>query len=492
MNMQIGLGSAHTRPATGLRLDQRRQSFIEPASRFGVLVVDDEIEVLEELAATLGRRGLNVLAAGSAEAALAVLRGRRDIATLVSDIRMPVMDGLALAEAALRGRPESEALEVVLITGYASPAHGIAAAGLGAFGVLQKPMRGADLARMVQDALARAVRRRNAPSGGRSGAPSGEIRTPAAAAQPAWPPTRATGIMHTPVAWTRRPTARGGLPQIAPRHPDAAPAARTPAAIPHPATQADWMPPEDQAWPAELPLNPTIAAEALLQTLSQRLDAAGNGIEAIARDLRGPLGDLLRAAPQMAEAAGEPRRLLALLDDLMDIAALEAGLAAPQRAPISAHGLVGAVAVRLSALGLRCGRRIILQPDADPAFDLDTARLVRAMALLAWLAVGSRASAEAAEASPTGTAELSIDAGAGQARLDLVIRPAVPGLRSSGPNAPSPGTADSGLPPAQPSQAEHRLPIAIARRLVALQGGRLDAWMLPEGGLRARMLIRSS
>ncbi|MDP3414343.1 response regulator [Falsiroseomonas sp.] len=468
MNMPIGLGSAHTNPAKALRLDRRQQSFADPAGRFGVLVVDDEAAVLEELSAMLGRRGLNVLAAGSAEAALGVLRGRRDIATLVSDIRMPVMDGLALAEAALRGRAEAEALEVVLVTGYASAAQGIAASRLGAFGVLEKPMRGADLAQMVQDALARATLRRGAVAGSGVASGAGGGAVPAAP----WPPTRPTGTLFTPVAW--RPTAPAGLRQISPTGMPATEHPRTEAANPARTCNPAWMRPADPQRTAEPPLNPTHAAEALLHTLAQRLDAAGNGLETIAQDLRGPLGDLLRAAPRVDASAGEPRRLLALLDDLMDIAALEAGTAVPQPAPISAHGLLGAVAVRLSALGLRCGRRIILQPDADPAFQLDTTRLVRAMALLAWVAVGARPAA--------GAAELSIDAGAGQARLDLVIRPADPG---------QPATA-SATPPAPQSPAECRLPIAIARRLVALQGGRLDVWTLPEGCLRARLLIRSS
>jgi hypothetical protein len=69
-----------------------------------------------------------------------------------------------------------------------------------------------------------------------------------------------------------------------------------------------------------------------------------------------------------------------------------------------------------------------------------------------------------------GLAELSLDAGHGQARLDLVIRPDAP----MGEQAP-----------------ERRMPLALARRLVGLLGGRLDAWSLPEGGLRARLLIRA-
>ncbi|MGX9965354.1 response regulator [Roseomonas sp. F4] len=424
MNMPISLGSAPS-PAS-LRL--------QSLAGLSVMLVDDEVEVLEELAGALGRRGLDVLSASSAAAALALLAGRPDVATLVSDIRMPAMDGLALAEAALRGRTEAEALEVVLVTGYASSAHGMAAARLGAFGLLQKPMRGADLARMVQDALARAALRRGISLGRDRGA------------RARW---SAPGWNATDPASRQRPATPG--PHPFPPIPAPRPAPRRPA-------------PPLTVVPAPR-LDPTRAAEALLHSLAQRLDAAGHGIEAIARDLHGPLGDLLRAVPKAEAGSGAPSRLLDLLDELMDIAALEVGALQPQRAPISVHGLLDAVALRLSALGLRCGRRIILQPDADPAFLLDSTRLVRAMALLAGLALGPKPG--------TGLAELSIDAGAGQARLDLMIRP----------QSPPPEAEDASL---------RHMTMAIARHLVALQGGRLDTWPLPEGALRARLLIRGT
>ncbi|MGG5885740.1 response regulator [Falsiroseomonas sp. HC035] len=448
MNIQAGHGSVMRSllkgtPALGapaLALRPARQIVQAAATDLSVLLVDDEGEVLAELVANLSRRGLNVLPSESAEAALAVLRRRPDIATLVSDIRMPGMDGLALAEAALRGRAEAQALEVVLITGYASAAQGMAAARIGAFGMLHKPMRGAELARMVQDALARAALRR--------------------------------GILGNaiPAAWTRRPTAAAALAPIPTPPPRFARAPsrraeRGPAAAPDTVTPAD----------------PAGAAEALLHALAQRVDAEGNGVEAVAQDLRGPLGDLMRAVPRK-DACGVPAPavgLLALLDELMDLAELEDGLAQPQHTPISAHGLLGLVSSGLGGLGLRCGRRLILQPDADPAFNLDGPRLVRAMVLLAALTLGQQpvpAQASGAQpALPAGAAELSVDAGVGQARLDLVIRPSAPTLRRP-----------------EVAETEQRLRIAIARRLVALQGGRMDVWTLPDRGLRARLLLRSA
>lgn len=389
MNMPIGLGSAYDHRA--LRLHLAAGSLATPRNEtLAVLVVDDEEEVLEELTATLRRRGLHALSASSAETALAVLCSRPDIGALVSDIRMPGMDGIALAERALCGRPEADALEVVLVTGYATASQGMAASRLGAFGVLQKPMRGADFGRMVEDALARAAARRRADA-------------PALPHFAAWQPA-------------------------------------TPA--------VDELP--------YAPPSPARAAEALLLSLAQRLDGLEQGFSPTLRDMRTPLAALLGSATDPAT-----RRLIALMDDLADVEALEEGTATMERMPVSAHALMGAVAGRLASLGARCARRIILQPDADPAFDFDTARLVRAVGLLAGAAL---------DGTP-GLAELSLDAGAGQARLDLVIRP------------------DRPVATAVP---ERRLPIAVARRLVGLLGGRLDAWTLPDGGLRARLLIRGA
>jgi CheY-like chemotaxis protein len=387
MNMPIGLASAYDNSA--LRLHLAGGALATPRNEtLAVLVVDDEAEVLEELTATLRRRGLHALSASSAETALAVLCSRPDIGALVSDIRMPGMDGIALAERALCGRQEADALEVVLVTGYASASQGMAASRLGAFGVLQKPMRGADLGRMVGDALARAALRR------RADAP--------------FPPCFGT--------WQPGPAVVDELPYA--------------------------------------PKSPTLAAEALLLTLAQRMDQDG----ALSPALREVGGSLHALFGDATDPAG--RGLAALIDDLTDVAALEDGSAAIDAGPVSAHALAGAVAGQLAALGARCARRITLQPDADPAFEIDTPRLLRAIALLGSTAL---------DGAP-GLAELSLDAGHGQARLDLVIRPDAP----IGEQAP-----------------ERRMPLALARRLVGLLGGRLDAWSLPEGGLRARLLIRA-
>ena len=76
------------------------------------------------------------------------------------------------------------------------------------------------------------------------------------------------------------------------------------------------------------------------------------------------------------------------------------------------------------------------------------------------------------------TADLSLDADGRQARSDQCIRATAPG-----------GT------PAQQAGAQQAgtdLSITLARRLVAAVGGRLDAWSLADGGLRARLTLSNA
>jgi CheY-like chemotaxis protein len=384
MNMPIGYGGAHR-----LTLAPPALSRAFPGS-LAVLVVDDEAAIRDELAGVLARRGLTVLTAPAAETALRVLAGRPDIGTLVTDIRMPGMDGLELAQQALAGRDNADALEVLLVTGHATPAHGLAAARIGAFGLLPKPTRGAELSELVQAALVSAAARRRLALG--------------------FPP-----------------------------RPDVLPA------------------PEGRR-------SPVAAAEALLHTLAQRaIDA--ETLASLARQIRAPLGALIETGPQ-DPAAPQARRLLGLLDTLLDLAAMEAGRHRGDVAPVSAHALVAAIANRLEAAGVRASRRVILQPDARPAFGLDLARLTRAYGLLA-----ERAMRDCPGAA---LAELSVDAGAGGARIELAIRPEPPCRR---PDEPA---------------VETLLPLTLARRLVALDHARLEAWLLPEGGLRARLRLGSA
>lgn len=84
-----------------------------------VLVVDDERDLAELAAALLSSHGLAVAVAYSVAEALQVLENDRAIDALFSDVMMPGMTGLQLAELVRERYP---ATRIVLTSGYINPA----------------------------------------------------------------------------------------------------------------------------------------------------------------------------------------------------------------------------------------------------------------------------------------------------------------------------------------------------------------------------------
>ena len=80
-----------------------------------ILVVEDEDRMRSVAVAMFEDLGYSVLAAGNGAEALALIDANPRIALLFTDIVMPDMNGRALAEQALRRRPE---LKVVFTTGF--------------------------------------------------------------------------------------------------------------------------------------------------------------------------------------------------------------------------------------------------------------------------------------------------------------------------------------------------------------------------------------
>ena len=81
-----------------------------------ILVVDDELLIRDLLYDFFSGQGWQVSIADSAEKALDILSAR-EIDVLLTDIKMPNMDGLALSS---QVRDEYPELPVVLMTGYPS------------------------------------------------------------------------------------------------------------------------------------------------------------------------------------------------------------------------------------------------------------------------------------------------------------------------------------------------------------------------------------
>jgi DNA-binding NtrC family response regulator len=81
-----------------------------------VLIAEDEAMLRVIAVEMLEDAGFTVFQAGDGAEALDMLKANPGIQVLVSDIKMPRMDGYALAQAGIEMRPE---LKVLLMTGYA-------------------------------------------------------------------------------------------------------------------------------------------------------------------------------------------------------------------------------------------------------------------------------------------------------------------------------------------------------------------------------------
>jgi two-component system, cell cycle response regulator CpdR len=121
-----------------------------------ILIADDEEGTRTLVARALKQDGHEVVTACDGAEALELLaREHGAFELLLTDIRMPVMDGIALALAAARDHP---AVTVLLMTGYADQrerAHGLDAL---IHDVLTKPFSLADMRSAVEGALVATAR----------------------------------------------------------------------------------------------------------------------------------------------------------------------------------------------------------------------------------------------------------------------------------------------------------------------------------------------
>ena len=123
-----------------------------------IAVVDDEPRLAEILAMLLRRDGHRVEVFGAAEAFLAAL-AEQSYDLLLTDLRMPGIDGLELLKRARAAAPD---MPVVLITAHASVPTAVAAIRDGAFDYVEKPFDNDACRALVHRALqVRALTREN-------------------------------------------------------------------------------------------------------------------------------------------------------------------------------------------------------------------------------------------------------------------------------------------------------------------------------------------
>jgi two-component system cell cycle response regulator CpdR len=124
-----------------------------------ILIAEDEESIRSLVARALRQDGHEVMTANDGAAALDVLvREKGAFELLLTDIRMPVMDGIALALAAARDHP---AVTILLMTGYADQRE--RAYGLDALihDVITKPFSLATMRTAVNAALGAPARQAN-------------------------------------------------------------------------------------------------------------------------------------------------------------------------------------------------------------------------------------------------------------------------------------------------------------------------------------------
>lgn len=127
-------------------------SATEPETEPRILIVDDEPDIVENIAEYLTRKGFSVETAMDGADALQHLGDDTARLIVVADIRMPRLDGLAL----LRTIRESNRNQtrVILISGHAGTTEAEQALNLGAFDFLSKPLKLTDLASVIGSASA--------------------------------------------------------------------------------------------------------------------------------------------------------------------------------------------------------------------------------------------------------------------------------------------------------------------------------------------------
>lgn len=114
-----------------------------------ILIVDDKQMMRDSVGTTLTRAGMQTIAAPDGNTALHMLARHRP-AAVVTDLKMPEMDGIELLDRIVQIDPQ---MPVILMTAYATVETAVRALKQGAFDYIQKPFDGEDLVAGVRRAV---------------------------------------------------------------------------------------------------------------------------------------------------------------------------------------------------------------------------------------------------------------------------------------------------------------------------------------------------
>jgi two-component system chemotaxis response regulator CheY len=106
-----------------------------------ILVVDDSSTVRDEVAGFLKKNGLLVDTAVDGKDGLAKIKSNPNVRLVISDVNMPNMDGLTMAEK-IRGELGNKAVNIIMLTTESSPAMKERGKAAGVKGWIVKPFKG--------------------------------------------------------------------------------------------------------------------------------------------------------------------------------------------------------------------------------------------------------------------------------------------------------------------------------------------------------------
>jgi two-component system, NtrC family, response regulator HydG len=113
-----------------------------------ILIVEDDIENRAAMVKVLEGAGYKTLETDNGQQALDILQ-EEDVDLLVTDLRLPVMDGVELLK---RAKANAHEVEVIMITGHGTVEIAVEAIKEGAYDFITKPVKKAQLLRAVEKA----------------------------------------------------------------------------------------------------------------------------------------------------------------------------------------------------------------------------------------------------------------------------------------------------------------------------------------------------
>ncbi len=125
-----------------------------------ILIVDDESNIRKVLRAMLEQEGYSVWEARDGIDALALLK-KEDIQTIISDLRMPKLDGMALLKTVTKQYPD---IPLIMMTAYETVESAVAALKLGAFDYISKPFDRVEMISAIHKAMNTSLARHESPT----------------------------------------------------------------------------------------------------------------------------------------------------------------------------------------------------------------------------------------------------------------------------------------------------------------------------------------